>query len=121
MKMGDVVKNAPNSLIWAVTVAFLGVLAAFVVLAVTGSDAEQLWVFIGRLLNALGAIFGAGGLVIAGAAAKSAANAERQTNGEMPVKIAEGVRQALGGQVFAACGQPYPCEHAPDGGNHPAG
>lgn len=42
LKIGDIVKNAPNALIWPVTVIVLGLIAAFVVLSVTGSSTDAL-------------------------------------------------------------------------------
>lgn len=82
LKIGDIVKNAPNALIWAVTVAFVAILASFVVLSSNGADTTDLRAFLNLALNIAGGVFSGGALVVAGSAAKSAANAERQTNGK---------------------------------------
>lgn len=82
LKIGDIVKNAPNALIWPVTVIVLGLIAAFVVLSVTGSSTDALWMFINRAANIAGAVFSGGAVIIAGAAAKSSHNAEVQTKPE---------------------------------------
>lgn len=79
--MGAIVKNAPNALIWAVALCFVAVLGSFVVLASNGSDSTDLRTFVNTVLNIAGALFSGGALIVAGSAARSAGNAERQTNG----------------------------------------
>jgi cell shape-determining protein MreC len=75
---GGILKNAPNSLIWAVTLAFLGVLASFVILAINGADTADLWMFVGRITNIVGAVFSGGAVIVAGAAYKSARSVEER-------------------------------------------
>jgi hypothetical protein len=87
--MGVILKNASNSLIWAVAVVFLGVVAAFVVLAATGSSSTDLTRFLNLMLTAVGALGGSGALVVASAAAKSASKAEEHGNGNLAAKDAE--------------------------------
>lgn len=100
--MGAIVKNAPNSLIWAVTLCFLGVLAAFVYLSATGSDATDLRTFLNTILNIVSSLFSAGALVVAGAAAKSAGKAEEQTNGQLDRRIAQSVQHGIAAHMIAA-------------------
>lgn len=104
MKLGDLVKNAPNALIYSVALCFLGILAAFTVLSATGADTTDLRSFLNLVLNIASGLFSGGALVVAGAAAKSSANAERQTNGELDGKIENAVRRAV---------------YSPDSGNLP--
>jgi hypothetical protein len=81
VKVSDIVKNAPNALIWGVTIVFLGILAAFTVLSATGSDTTDLRAFLNLVLNIAGGLFSGGAVVLAGSAAKSAHTAVKQTNG----------------------------------------
>lgn len=87
--MGVILKNAPTSLIWAVVVTFLGVVAGYVVLAATGSSSIDLTRFLNLALTAVGAFGGSGALVVASAAAKSAGKAEEHGNGNLAAKDAE--------------------------------
>lgn len=75
--MGGIVKNAPNGLIWAVAACFIAILAAFTFLSATGSDTTDLRSFIDIVMNIAAGVFSGGALVVAGAAAKSAGNAEK--------------------------------------------
>lgn len=78
--LGGIVKNAPNALIWAVTLCFVCVIGAFVYLSASGSDSTDLRTFINTTLNIVAALFSGGALIVAGAAAKSSGNTETQTN-----------------------------------------
>jgi hypothetical protein len=80
---GKILKNAPNSLIWAVVIAFLGVLGSFVALSATGSDTTDLRTFLNTVLNIVAAVFSGGALVVAGAAARSSGQTAEQTNGQL--------------------------------------
>jgi len=94
--MGGIVKNAPNALIWAVTLAFLGVVAAFVVLAALGADTSALLDFLKTSASIAAALFSGGALVVSGAAARSAGKVQEQNeNGHLPEKVEEGVRNAI--------------------------
>lgn len=95
MDLGDIVRKAPNALIWAVSLCFVAILAAFVVLAVTGSNTTDLRSFINTVSNVVGVLLGGSGLVVAGAAAKSASKAEEQTNGDLDKRMQEAVRKEL--------------------------
>jgi hypothetical protein len=79
--MGGIMKNAPNALIWAVCLCFIAVVVAFAVLAATGSDTGDLRAFLATILPIVSVVLSGGALVASGAAAKSAGNAEEQTNG----------------------------------------
>ena len=81
MNVRALLRNAPNSLIYAVTVVFVAIIAAFVVLAATGSDSTELRSFINTILNVAAVALSGGGVVVAGAAARSADRAVKQTNG----------------------------------------
>lgn len=94
MKVGELVKNAPNALIYTVGFVLAAILAAFTVLSISGSDATELRAFINTLLNIAAAVFSGGAVVVAGSAAKSAGNTEKQTNGVATEERAEIARQA---------------------------
>ena len=93
--MGNIMKNAPNGLIWAVTLCFCGILAAFVILSIQGADTADLRSFLNLVLNIASGLFSGGALVVAGAAARSSARVEEQTNGVMDKRIVEGAKKAL--------------------------
>lgn len=104
MKIGAIVKNAPNALIYSVALCFVAVIAAFTVLSATGGNTSDLRAFLVPIVSVLSALFSAGALITSGSAAKSSANAEDQTNGQLDAKIETAVRRAI---------------YAPDGGNLP--
>ncbi len=81
MRVSDLVKNAPNSLIYAVCFLSACILAAYVILTLNDASTKELWDFLNRAFNVLGAAFAGGTLIVAGSAAKSAQKAEQQTNG----------------------------------------
>lgn len=81
VKVSEIVKNAPNALIWGVVLVFMGILASFTVLSATGSDTTDLRAFLNLVLNIAGGLFSGGAVVLAGSAAKSAHTAVKQTNG----------------------------------------
>ena len=87
-------KNAPNSVIWAVAFAFASVVAAFTILSINGADTGDFRAFLNTVMNLVTVVLSGGALVAAGAAAKSSANAEEQTNGSLDRKIEGAVRRA---------------------------
>jgi hypothetical protein len=89
MKIGDIVKNAPNALIYSVALCFVAILAAFTVLSATGSDATELRSFITLTMSLAAGLFSGGSLIVAGSAAKSSAATEQQTNGTLTAKDQE--------------------------------
>lgn len=97
-------KNAPNSLVWAVTIIFVTIVAAFVVLAATGSDSTDLRAFLNTIMNIASVVLGGGGLVVAGAAAKSAHQAVTQTNGLADTERQDIARRAAA-EAIAKVGQ----------------
>lgn len=103
MTGNKLLKNAPN---WVIavcaTVGFIAVVAAFVILAVTGGDSTELVKFLGMVFSGAGAVFGGGAFIAAGAAAKSAGKAEEQTNGVLDQRIQNAINQALARQSRSA-------------------
>jgi hypothetical protein len=81
VRTGDIVKNAPNALIFAVCFVFVAIIAAFTILSAVGADTTELRSFLNLVLNVAATALAGTGVVVAGSAAKSAQNAERQTNG----------------------------------------
>lgn len=79
------------------TIIFVTCVAAFVFLAATGADATEFRTFLNTVLNFAGVILAGTSAVAAGAAAKSAANAEKQTNGELTDRIKSAVIEAQNG------------------------
>lgn len=98
MKLGDIVKNAPNSLIWSVALCFIAIITAFTILSATGNSSDDLRAFLNTVLNIASTVGAGASVIVAGAAAKSAGNAEKQTNGALDQRITDAVRQALAEQ-----------------------
>ena len=96
MSIRGILKNAPGGVIAiCVTVLAVTVVAAFVVLAVTDSDATEFRSWLNTLLNLAGLLLGGTATVAASAAAKSAQAAEQQTNGELDGRIAAAVQSSM--------------------------
>lgn len=96
--MGDMLKNAPNAVVWAVTVCFLGVLATLAILSLNGAETAELWSFVNRLTNIATMILSGGAFVAAGASAVSARKADKQTNGDLDARIDAAIQRARDGQ-----------------------
>lgn len=94
MKASDLVKNAPNSIVYSVTAIFVTIIGAFVILAVTNSSSTEFRSFLNTVLNIGSVILSGGAAVAAGAAAKSSANAESQTNGLSETERADIAKKA---------------------------
>lgn len=95
---GVTLRNVP-SVVWVcVTLAFLGVLTALVVMAAIGADSSELTRFLNLVMNTAILIVGGAGAVYSGAAAKSAQDAAQQTNGQLDQRITEAVTRALADQ-----------------------
>lgn len=96
MNVKELMKNTPG---WVVavcgTVVFVTIVGAFVFLAATGADATDFRTFLNTVLNAASVLLGGGAFIAAGAAAKSAASAEKNTNGVLDKRIEEGAQRAL--------------------------
>lgn len=95
MGKGAWMKNVPWYVWVCLTVTFVALVTGFVVLGVTGSDTGDLWTFINRFSNVIGAVFGGGALVGSVAAARSAHQAVEQTNGAQKPIIKAAVAEAL--------------------------
>jgi hypothetical protein len=95
------IKKAPTSVliasIGAGVVVSLGFLAGFVVLALNGQDTTEYRGLVNIAMNAVTVFLGAIAAVGATSAAKSASNAEEQTNGTLTEKDREiaGLRRDL--------------------------
>lgn len=99
MKGPTVNLKAVPTAVWACcTLAFLGCVAAVVVMAVTGTDATEFRSFLNTVLNFGALLVSGGGAVYAGAAARNSQVAREQTNGALDKRIQEAVTQALGVQ-----------------------
>jgi hypothetical protein len=90
-----IMKNVPLGAWIFASVALVAVLAAFVVLGITGTDTAELRWLILTILNAGAGLASVGGIVYSGAAAKSAHQAAEQTNGQLDDRIATAVAGAL--------------------------
>lgn len=92
-------RNAPNWVIGVVaicvTIVFLGTAGGFVYLSATGADATQFRAFLDTVFQFVTVLVSGGAFVAAGSAAKSAAAAERQTNGELKPRIKEAVGEVI--------------------------
>lgn len=88
-------RDVPPAIWYCLTLAFLGVTTAFVALSVAGADASEFRSFLNTVLNFAALIVSGGGAIFAGAAAKSAASAERQTNGVLDAKIQAAIAAAV--------------------------
>lgn len=88
-------KAVPNIIWVSLTVCFLGIVTAFVVLSVTHADGTEFRSFLNTVLNIGTLIVTGGGAVYAGAAAKNAQVAKEQTNGQLDKRIATQVAQEL--------------------------
>lgn len=80
-------KNIP-AVAWAcLTIAFVTVVTALVVLSITGSDPTEFRSFLNTALNFAG-------LVLSGGAVAFAGKAAHQTNGGLDARIRDGAKQA---------------------------
>jgi hypothetical protein len=95
MGKGAWMKNVPWFVWVCVTFGFVVLVGAFVILGVTHSDTSDLWDFINRFANVIGAVFGGGALVGSVAAARSAHQAAEQTNGQMKPTMKDAVSEVL--------------------------
>jgi small-conductance mechanosensitive channel len=92
-------KNVPTGAWVFATVAVVALVAGFVVLAVNGAETSELRWLVLTLLNVGGGAASIGGLVYAGAAARSSQTAADRVNGGLDQRIRDGAldaaRQAL--------------------------
>lgn len=92
----NVVQKAPNGVIaLCVTSVVLALIGAFTALAYAGKDTQQLAYLLNALMSSLGFLTGTGAFLYAGAAAKSSAQTEENTNGELTRRIHAAVANAM--------------------------
>lgn len=77
------------------TLAFLGVIAAVVILTALGLESTELFRVLNVVMNGALLLVGGAGTVYAGAAARNAQEAAQQTNGQLEGRIAAAVETAL--------------------------
>lgn len=108
-------KSVPN-MVWVfLTVSFLGVITALVVLSATGSDATEFRSFLNLVMNAVMLIISGSGALYAGAAAKNAQDAKEQTNGALDKRIAVQVADQLVQHGMVLNGDAFKKEVTDDG------
>ena len=95
---GVSMKNVPTAAWVCLTVAFLAVTTAFVVLAAIGADAAEFRGFLNVVANLGMLLLGGGSVVYAGAAARNSQQAAEQTNGQLDARIRANVTEALNTQ-----------------------
>lgn len=85
----DLMKNVPAGAWVFASVAFLGVLASFVTMGITGTDTAELrWVIL-TIINATSGLATVGTALYGGAAARNAKTAAEQTNGKHDAELQE--------------------------------
>lgn len=88
--------KAVPGIVWiCLTVAFLGIVTALVVLAATGSDATEFRAFLNMVMNAAMLLVTGSGAIYAGAAARNAQATKEQTNGALDERIRLAVTESL--------------------------
>lgn len=88
--------KAVPQVVWVcLTIAFLGTIGAFVVLAITGSDGTEFRSFLNTVVNLAGLLLGGSSAVYAGVAAKNSQTTKDQTNGALDARIAKAVAREL--------------------------
>lgn len=81
-------RNLPAAAWACITVAFVAVIAAFVILTVTGSDPTEF----SRWLNSVANL---AGILLGGGAVAFSAKAAQQTNGGLDKRIVDGAKVAV--------------------------
>ncbi len=88
-------RNTPGWVVWVCgTVIALAVIGSFVFMGATGADSTEFRTFLNTALNVVSVLLGGGAFVAASAAAKSAGNAEKQTNGA-PGGVQDTIRKVI--------------------------
>lgn len=96
MNVRDMMRNSPGWVIAiCLTIVFVTITTAFVFLAVTNADSTQFQQFLQTAMNFSTMILAGTGVAVAGAAAKSAHNADKQTNGVLEPRIKNAVHEVL--------------------------
>jgi hypothetical protein len=81
-------KNVPTRVLIFIGACFITVVAAFVILTVSGSDSAEFSRWLNSIANLAGLLLGGGAMAFAGQAAQ-------QTNGGLDKRIEDGARRAL--------------------------
>lgn len=92
---GAIVKEVPWYVWVCLTVVLMGVLTSYVVLAASGSSAEDLSRFINTLMNLGMLLITSGGLAVGSVAAINAKKASTQTNGDMKDTMKAAAKEAI--------------------------
>lgn len=92
-------KNVPWYAWVCVTLVIVTLVSAFTIMGVTHTDTTDLWTFINRFTNVIGALAGTIGGGAAIAAARSSHKAAEQTNGNMKPVVKDAVREVLDEKV----------------------
>ena len=71
----------------SLAVAFVAVVAGFVVITVTGQSTTDFSAFVGRMLNAVSALGSIGAFTFAADAARKSGRAVQQTNGSLDARM----------------------------------
>ncbi len=99
MNWKTIMSKAPNGVIAVCVTVFLCVVVlSFAALAWKSGDMSELRSLINTLFNVATLILSGGALVVGGAAARSADQAARQTNGELDKRIRDAIGSALATQ-----------------------
>lgn len=93
--LGSALKEVP-SFVWAcITFLLVSIIAAFVVLAITGSSSDDLRSFLNTILNIAGVLLGSGGLAFGASAAVNSKRASEQTNGNLKPVVKAAAKEAI--------------------------
>ena len=96
MKWKDIMNKAPNGVITVcLTVVAITVILSFAALAWKSGDMSELRSLVNTIVNIATLALTGGALVVGGAAARSADQAARQTNGALDARIEEAVAKAI--------------------------
>jgi len=91
---GDILKEVPNVVWVCLTIAFLGVIGAYVALSTSGTSTDDLSKLLNSIMNFVGIILSGGSVAIASSAAVNAKKAVNQTNGG-PEGLKETLREVV--------------------------
>jgi hypothetical protein len=92
------VNKLPAAAWVCLTLAFLGILGAFVYLSAVHVDTGDFYRLLNVIFNLVTIVLAGGGVVLSGQAREKATAAADQTNGQLDQRIAAGVQQALTAQ-----------------------
>lgn len=90
-----VLQKAPNIVVACATILIVTAISGVVVLVALGKNPGEVEHLIGVIMQGIAVLAGSGAFIYAGAAARSASNAEGQLNGNLDKKIQESIKTAL--------------------------